>query len=268
MVAVELARLLRRGLLVAAIAAAGWLLSAVFAASAGAETRHDQLFDEQPQTQEQPSGGLLGGLLGGVTRTVTGLTDAVVAITGPITDATSSLLVPVGTQAPAPAVEMPVEAPVVLPADDWTTGTAETERVETPPPAPAPEPVAAPAKKPVVPQAAPVPAAAAPVAAATPEPAAAPVIAPRPAVAEEHDPAGDQAGTGSDPEPVKTPAGPPTPGTSASAAHDHSGNARATHGVLVSHATLTHPADAGFTTRSRAVNAAGRDAGLPASTPD
>lgn len=261
MVAVELGRLLRRGLLVAAIAAAGWLLSAVFAGSASAETRSDG----QPQTQEQPSGGLLGGLLGGVTRTVTGLTDTVVGITTPITDATSSLLVPAEKQAPEPAVEMPV----VLPADGWSTGTAETERVETPPPAPAPapEPVTAPAPKPVVPQAAPVEAVAAPVATA-PKPAAAPVIAPRTAVAEEHDPAGDRAGTGSDPEPVKSPAGPSAPGTSAAAAHDHSGNARATHGLLVSHATPTHPADAGFTTRSRAVNAAGRDAGLPASTPD
>lgn len=258
MVAVELGRLLRRGLLVAAIAAAGWLLSVVFAGSASADTVHG----DQPQTQEQPSGGLLGGLLGGVTRTVTGLTETVAGITGPVADVTTTLLVPVQKEAPEPVVE----APVLLPADGWATGTAGTERAETPvAPAPAPKP-AAPAPRPAAPEPAPVKAAA--TVAAAPKPAAAPVTAPRTAVAEEHDPAGDRAGTGSDPEPVKTPAGPSTPGTSVSAAHDHPGNARATHGVLVSHAAHTHPADAGFTTRSRAVNAAGRDTGLPASTPD
>ncbi|GAB1508239.1 hypothetical protein [Actinophytocola sp. KF-1] len=254
----ELGRLLRRGLLLAAMAAAGWLLSVVFAGAAGATALHD----EQPHTQEQPSGGLLGGLLGGVTQTVSGLTDTIAGITAPVTDVTTALLVPVEKDTPEP-----VDLPAVLPADDWTTGTAVTERAETPPaPAPAPKPVA-PAPKPVAPEPAPPVQAAAPVAAA-PKPAAAPVTAPRTAVAEEHDPAGDRAGTGSDPEPVKSPAGPSAPGTSVSAAHDHAGNARATHGVLVSHATLAHPADAGFTTRSRAVNAAGRDAGLPASTPD
>ncbi|MFI7679901.1 hypothetical protein [Actinophytocola sp. NPDC049390] len=246
----ELGRLLRRGLFVVAVAAAGWLLSAVFAGSAGAEARHD----EQPHSMEQSSGGLLGGLLGGVTQTVTGLTDAVVGVTGSLTDTTTTLPVPVENETPEPVVEEPVSPP----ADDVTTGTAGTERVETPPPAP--EPVA---PAPVAPVRA-----TAPVVAAAPKPAAAPVIAPRPAVAEEHDPAGDRSFTGSDPEPVKTPAGPSTPGTSVSAAHDHPGHARAHHGVLVTHTAPAHPADAGFTTRSRAMGAAGRDVGLPAATPD
>ena len=256
MVAVELGRLLRRGLLVAAIAAAGWLLSVVFAGSASAET----LPDEQPHTQEQPSGGLLGGLLGGVTHTVTELTETVTGVTGAVVDATTTLLAP----PQAPDHEPVIDVPVLLPGDGWTSGTTETDRA-----VPAPAPAVQPAPKAVAPAPKAVPPA--PVKAApqvTPKLAAAPVPAPRAAVAEEHDPAGDRAGTGTDPEPVKSPAGPATPGTSVSAAHDHSGNARTTHGVLVSHAVHTHPADAGFTTRSRAVRTAGRDAGLPASTPD
>jgi len=255
-VAVELGRLLRRGLLVAATAAAGWLLSVLFAGAASADT----LPDQQPHTQEQPSGGLLGGLLGGVTHTVTGLTETVVGITGSVADATTTLLTPPST----PDHEPVVDVPVLLPGDGWGSGTTETDRVDVAPvqaPKPAPKP-AAPAPRAVTP----APVKAAPQ--ATPKLAAAPVPAPRAAVAEEHDPAGDRAGTGTDPEPVKTPAGPATPGTSVSAAHDHSGNARTTHGVLVSHAVHTHPADAGFTTRSRAVSTAGRDVGLPASTPD
>lgn len=252
MVAVELSRLLRRGLLVAAIAAAGWLLGAVFAGPAGA----DELPRDQAQTREQSSGGLLGGLLGGITHTVTGLTDTVVDLTGSVVDTTTTLLPPVTP----PAQEPIVDVPELLPVDDWT-GSSGTDRVG-PAPAPAPVPAArpaAPAPKPVV-----IP----PVQAVAPAPAAAP--APQQAATQEKKTtsAGHQAGTGSTPEPVKTPAGPSAPGSTASAAHNDSGGARGTHGVLVSHTALTHPADAGFTTRSRAVNAAGRDAGLPVSTPD
>jgi len=69
------------------------------------------------------------------------------------------------------------------------------------------------------------------------------------------------------PQPVKTPTSPANSGTTASSSHDTSGGARSTHGVLPAQTTL-HPADAGFSTRSRAVNAAGRIAGLPASSPD
>jgi hypothetical protein len=252
-VAVELSRLLRRGLLVAAIAAAGWLLGAVFAGPASA----DELPRDQTQTREQSSGGLLGGLLGGITQTVTELTDTVVDITGSVVDTATTLLPPV-TQ---PGQEPIVDVPELLPVDDWT-GSSGTDRVD-PAPAPAPVPAAqlvAPAAQPVAP---------APVQAVAPVPPAAP--APARSAAQEKtttDAAGHHAGTGSAPEPVKTPAGPSAPSSTASAAYSDSGGARGTHGVLVSHTTLTHPADAGFTTRSRAVNAAGRDAGLPVSTPD
>jgi outer membrane biosynthesis protein TonB len=256
-VAVELSRLLRRGLLVAAIAAAGWLLSAVFAGSASA----DELPGDQQRPQEQSSGGLLGGLLGGLTHTVTGLTDTVVKVTGSVVDSTSTLLTPV-TQ---PAQEPIVDVPELLPADEWT-GTTETDRVD---PAPAPAPAPVPAPQPVAP--APRPIVPAPVQAVAPAPVPPAAPAPQQAATQEKKTttaADHHAGTGSTPEPVKSPAGPSGPGSTASAAHNDSGGARGAHGVLVSHTTLTHPADAGFTTRSRAVNAAGRDAGLPVSTPD
>ena len=254
MVAVELSRLLRRGLLVAAIAAAGWLLSAVFAGTASA----DELPGDEQRTQS--SGGLLGGLLGGITQTVTGLTDTVVNLTGSVVDTTSTLLPPVTE----PEQEPIVDVPELLPADDWT-GSSGTVRVDPVPPAPAPVP----APRPVAP--APQPIAPAPVPAVAPAPVPPAAPAPQQAVAQEKKTttaADHHAGSGSAPEPVKTPAGPSAPGSTASAAHDNSGGARGTHGVLVSHATAAHPADAGFTTRSRAVDAAGRDAGLPVSSPD
>ena len=261
MVAVELSRLLRRGLLVAVIAAAGWLVSAVVAGSAGADTLPGDAQQPQEQSQRQPSGGLLGGLLGGVTKTLTGLTDTVVTLTGSVVDTTADLLSPVTTPAQDPTVDVPSIPPV-----DGSTGAVETDRV-LPAPVPAPQPLAAP--QPVAP--APQPIVPAPVVPVTPAPA--PPAAPAQAQAAPQQAPDDtqsthQAGTGSTPEPVKSPAGPSSPGSTASAAHDNSGGARGTHGVLVSHTTLTHPADAGFTTRSRAGNAAGRDAGLPVSTPD
>lgn len=258
MVAVEFSRLLRRGLLVAAIAVAGWLLSAVFAGSASA----DELPGDQPQTREQSAGGLLGGLLGGITHSVTGLTDTVVDITGSVIDTTSTLLTPV-TQPPQEPI---ADVPELLPIDEWTgsNGTDRVERAPVPAPAPAPAPLpVAPAPRPVV---------ATPVEDVAPAPVPAAAPAPQQAAAQEKTTTptatGHEAGTGSTPEPVKTPAGPSGPGSTVSAAHHDSGGARGTHGVLVSQATLSHPADAGFTTRSRAVNAAGRDAGLPVSTPD
>jgi hypothetical protein len=82
-----------------------------------------------------------------------------------------------------------------------------------------------------------------------------------------HDPAGDHAGRPGRDEPVKTPAAPVAPGTSVSGSHDGPGSARGIHGVLTEQATFT-PEQAGFTTRSRAADATGRVAGLPATSPD
>ncbi|MGB3438049.1 MAG: hypothetical protein WBA97_04775 [Actinophytocola sp.] len=253
----EFSRLLRRGLLVAAVAAAGWLISAVFAGSASAEeSPADQ---SPPQQQQHPSGGLLGGLVG----TLTGLTDALADVTGAVLDTTSTLLSPITQPGQDPLVDVQ-ESPH---ADDWT-GTSGTAR-QVAPPAPAARTPLAPAPQPVArtKTVAAEKVAAEPVAAPTPS---ASVPAPHPATPPrtQDEESGRQAGTGSAPEPVKTPAGPSTPGTAVSAAHDYWSGARGTHGVLVSHATLAHPADAGFSTRSRAVSTAGRGVGLPVSTPD
>lgn len=67
--------------------------------------------------------------------------------------------------------------------------------------------------------------------------------------------------------PVESPA-PLGPGsTSVSSAHDNAGGARCVHGVLTVSTALPAPA-AGFTTRGRAADATGRVAGLPATSPD
>ncbi len=247
----ELSRLLRRGLLVAAIAAAGWLLSVLFAGAASA--------DEQPtdptQAQKTESGGLLGGLVGGLTGGVTDLT-------GSLVDTTGDLLSPAppAESAPVRDQEPILDLPALLTGS--SSGSASTDRSDGLPrmdlaPAATPaQPVVVPPPPAVV--APPVP----PVPPATP---AAVVPAPPPAAPNS---ATEHAGGGHpEPQPVKTPAAPAGSGTTAANSHDNSGGAKGTHGVLPAQATL-HPADAGFTTRSRAVNAAGRAAGLPASSPD
>lgn len=265
MVAVELSRLLRRGLFVAAVAAAGWLLSVLFAANASAEDMPGTDGTTSP-TQSQSGGGLLGGVLGGVTTTLAGLTDTVSDVTGTVlgttADATSSLLTP--TQ--PPASEPVLDLPQLLPSLDGSSGSATTDRdvtapkVETPAPAPvvAPPPVVAPEPTTAVP---PAPPASQP----------APVVRADENTDDRTDQsasADQQAGHGTPkPRPVKVPATPAGPATTAAPAHDSPGAGRSTHGVLPAHATL-HPADAGFTARSRAVDAAGRGVGLPASSPD
>lgn len=271
MVAVELSRLLRRGLFVAAVAAAGWLLGVVFAGTASAQPLPPQ---DQQQTQDrQPGGGLLGGLLGGVTDTLAGLTDTVAGLTDTVMDTTTTLLTPAMPPMPGhPAAPVPLPAPSGGSSSGTSSGsssgTATTARDETPAavveeaqPVVAPAPVAPP--KPVV---------AVPVPEPVVRPFVAPVAPPAPVVqdtggdtgsaADEHAGRGDSA-----PQPVKAPAAPAGSGATVSTAHDSSGGARGTHGVLTTQATL-HPADAGFTTRSRALDAAGRAAGLPAASPD
>jgi hypothetical protein len=209
-------------------------------------------------SQQSSGGGLLGGLLGAVTNTVSSLTGALLNTTG-------SLLSPVVPPQPSPPI---IDLPELLPATDgWTwggssSGSAETVRAE---------PVAAPTAYAVAP-AAPV----TPVPAATPaithtrvtvEPAATRQQS-RPASDDPTDADQAQRGSGGERLPGKVPAAPAAPaGPTATAGHDHSGGARGLHGVLVAQTAL-EPGDAGFTTRSRAVNAAGRAAGLPAATPD
>jgi hypothetical protein len=258
-VAVELSRLLRRGLLVVGIAAVGWLLGLAFAGTASA----DELPGEN--TQVRRDGGLLSGLTSTLDELTTGLTD----ITDSVVGAAGDRLSPNVTAPAEPIVDLPSLLPIdgsaVGGSNSSGGGSAITDRGDVPRAEadPAPEtPVVAP---PPAPESTPVAHAAPPVVVLVP---VAPVT-----------PAGQDSGNdssaatehvdqrGSDPRPVKTPAAPAGSGTTVSTTHDSSGGARGTHGVLTSQATL-HPADAGFTTRSRAVDAAGRIAGLPASSPD
>lgn len=207
--------------------------------------------EPRPTAQPSSGGGLLGGLLGVVTN-----------LAGAVLDTTGTLLDPVVDPPSDPIVDVPE----LLPAPDgWTwgggssSGSAETVRAEP----------AAPTSYAVAPAAPAVPAPAAAVTQPTTrfvEPAAPrqPILpAPEPSDADQA-----QHGSGGDRLPGKVPAAPAAPaGPTASAGHDHSGGVRGLHGVLVARTTL-EPGDAGFTTRSRAVNAAGRTAGLPAATPD
>jgi hypothetical protein len=264
----RLPRLLRRGLLAVAVAVAGWLLSVLFAGAAAADEipsdttpvqeTHTTAVEQEPAQGQ--SGGLLGGLLGGVVHTVGSLTQVVVDLTGSVLETATAVL--------APVVQPPAAPIFILPAhhDGPSSDSAETDRADDVAAIPA---VVAPA--PVVPVAPPVapPVVEAPapeihlivaVPAQVTQPT--PVTAPAPGNAAEHAGKGD-----TDPQPEKTPTAPAGPGSTVSTGHDSFGGARGTHGVLASQATL-HPADAGFTTRSRAVNAAGRGAGLPATSPD
>lgn len=258
----ELSRLLRRGLFVAAVAAAGWLLSVVFAATAGA----DEAPTDETHTQKQQSGGgLLGGLVGGLTGVLGGVTDKLADIPGSLVDTSGDILAPIAPPAQEPVVDLPSTLPSTLPAGS-SSGSATTDRSDggsradttvVPQVAAPAAPVVTPPPAAVVPPAAPVhmaPVVAVPLAPAQPTQDA--------SAATEHAGEGDP-----QPGPVKAPAAPSGSGTTASQTHDHSGGARGAHGVLPAQTTL-HPADAGFTTRSRAVNAAGRVAGLPASSPD
>ncbi|MGH3762300.1 hypothetical protein [Actinophytocola sp.] len=83
----------------------------------------------------------------------------------------------------------------------------------------------------------------------------------------EHSVPGEHADKPGPGHPVQPPAPFAPGGTSVSNAHDIPGGARGTHGVLAASTSLPPPA-AGFTTRSRAADATGRIAGLPATTPD
>lgn len=262
MVAVELSRLLRRALLVAAVATAGWLLSAAFAGTASA----DEMPDDGTQNQKQQSGGLIGGLIGGLSDMLTGATDTVTDITGSLLGSPDDFLPPITDAPPAPQ-EPIVDLPSTLPGGS-SSGAATTDRTDgdvSRTDTAGTAPVIAPAAPVVTP---PEPVVIAPV---HPAPVAPPVIAvPSAPVAAQNNggSAAEQAGEGdSQPRPVKAPAAPAGSGTTVSSTHDNPGGARGTHGVLPTQATL-HPADAGFTTRSRAGNAAGRATGLPASSPD
>lgn len=277
----RLLRVLRRVLLATAVTAAGWLLTVLFSGTASAspdlpsvpESPGAAVVEEHttppdavapaaheptaPAEPVEPSPGLVGGVLGGVSSAVDGVATTVNDVLG----STTSLL---------PTFTPPQESgddsvPGLIPSDEfphsggsstsWGGTTTKAEPVE---PAAATDPAAV------------VPAAAPPAATPAPGHAIVELPAPRPAPVGNAAPGsygtvGNETGSpGSEHTPNKTPL---SPSSTVSVGYDHSGGLRGTHGVLVAQTTF-EPPSAGFTTRSRALSAGGRDAGLPASSPD
>ncbi|HEY0450361.1 hypothetical protein, partial [Actinophytocola sp.] len=212
----------------------------------------------EPVTGPQSSG-LLGGLLGTVTSTLNGLTHVVVNVAATVLDH-SSFLAPIVL--PPMGGSLPDLLPDLLPglgAPADVTGTPRTGVV--PVPAVPPATPALPATIGIAPEHTPRAAEGA----VTPR-----TTSSRPGSAADRatDRTAEHADKPGPDQPVKAPAAPVAPGgTSVSSAHDNSGGARGTHGMLTAQATL-RPSAAGFTTRSRAADATGRVAGLPAISPD
>jgi hypothetical protein len=175
----------------------------------------------------------------------------------------------VGTVSEVPLVDDPVDLPLLEPQ----AGAGQSSETFSAPAAVSVKPAAAP-RKPVVSAPEPVKAAPVPAAPKVVRPVEAPVVvpkapapAPKPSfelVASSSDEEADKRTT---PEPPAAPAAPAAPGSTASAASDGGGHARGLTGMLAGRAPLTPPASAGVA-GTRVTDAAGRCAGLPASSPD
>ncbi|HEX6357306.1 hypothetical protein [Actinophytocola sp.] len=246
----ELSRLLRRVLLVAAVAVAGWLLSAFAASTASA----DELPVDDVPVHSGQSDGLLRNLLGGLTDTLGGMTDAAAEITDSLTGEPADSVSPSVTP-PAPVAETPETLPVAAPIGEVATAPAD---------APPAEMIFVPSTPAVAPARAVPPVVVVPVV-----PVAAPALPAMPVVQDPGPDAEEHAaqGGGHQRQPAKAPTAPAGTVTFASTTHDSFGGVRGAHGVLPAQDVL-HPAGAGYTTRSLAVDAAGREAGLPSSSPD
>lgn len=259
----RLHRLLRQALVVAGLAAAGWLLSLLFATTAAAA---DEPADQpnapagQPAEEARPAAEpadeetavqgefatMVSGVSGAVTHTVEQLTANVAASTATV--AAHSTEVTGKATAPAPG-----------PASGRAATTSSTVELE-----PSTAERAAPPQVPKAPPATPALSTSAGVAPEHP-PRAAAVETPHSrtvtertrAHGEEHAPA----------RPVESPAPVAPGGTAVSNAHDNTGGARSALGAPVA-STLAPPPSAGFTSRGHAADATRRVAGLPATSPD
>lgn len=254
----RLRRLLRRGLLVAALAVAAWLLSALFANSASAapapppDPDEDVAWAGAPTTAE-PSHTGLGSLLGGVTKTLTSTVANVVTstVTHVVTPAVHQVDHPVATLTSA---VVGTAEQVLAPAARPEPAPAGAARAATPKPASPHRPPAIPA----------LPSTVALAAEHTPRAPAAAI--PRTSTTSRQD-TGEHAGRPGPEHPIQTPAPVAPGGTSVSSSYDNVGGARAMQGMPTAADTLP-PTAAGYTTRSRTADATGRVAGLPAISPD
>jgi hypothetical protein len=252
----RLRRGLRRGLLIAALAAAGWLCGALFSTTASAAPA--------PPTEQQPRG--LAGYLGSVTHAVTNAVTHTVTHTVHQADRTAAALTHavVATPEPAESAGRPV---VASPAPVEPSGA---ERAATAPAPIAPhEPPATPALPVTVAPAAEHPPRA-PVdptsqrASATGVPHGIDGAAVRADQQAEDDARAGRHGPG---QPDRSPAPAAPGGTSVYTAHDTHVGARGVLGVLTDSAPRPPPA-AGHSPRGSAADATGRVAGLPATAPD
>ena len=271
-------RLLRRGLLVAAVATGGWLLSAMFttataaaeepslpvaetpaSAPVGADTQADSTagHESPPEPAAEPAdtptelSEAFAGLSGAIDDSMHQLTTTLAGITVGVADHTGAVLDPSG---PAPALPIAELLPDLgLPGPGMPHDQPGAERAE-PVPAPAP-------RAPPVTPASPVTNA---VVAEHPPRSVVAVTTPQRTIGGVPEHATE---TGSDQQPGEAPAPAAPAGIAGAIALDHSGGARGTLGVLTAQATA-RPSAAGFTTRGRAADASGRVAGLPATSPD
>ncbi|WP_133794205.1 hypothetical protein [Actinokineospora alba] len=241
--------LLLRVAAVAGLLMAVWVAMVLLASNASAEDK--PLPPKPPRT----GSGLIGGLVGNTLSTLD--------VTRPLV---SGL---VGTVSEVPLVDEPVDLPLLEPQ----AGVSQSSETFSAPAAVSVKPPAPP-RKPAV--SAPAPIKAAPV---RPAPKVeAPVEAPRPVVIPKapapkptfqlvSGSSDEEADRRTTPEPPAAPAAPAAPGSTASAASDGGGHARGLTGMLAGRAPLTPPASAGVA-GTRVTDAAGRCAGLPASSPD
>jgi hypothetical protein len=252
----RLRRVLRRGLLIAALAAAGWLCGALFSTAAAASA------SPAPPTEQQPRG--LAGYLGSVTNAVTNTVTHTVRQAVHQVDRTAVAL----THAAAPATPEPAGRPVAASPAPVQPSGAERAAI-APAPTPPPEPPATPALPVTVAPAAEHPPRA-PVDPTSQRTSAAGVPdGIHSAVRADQQAEEDARATRHSPgQPDRSPATPVAPsGTSGYTAHDTGVGGRGVLGVLTDSAPRPPPA-VGHATRGSAANATGRVAGLPATAPD
>jgi hypothetical protein len=252
----RLHRLLRRSLLIAALAAGAWLLSVLFANSASAAAATPPADDPVtvPVVDVSPAPQQLTGALGVVTDTVTHAVQQVNHTVGTLTQTVARTT---HVALPAVAAQPDRDQGRLSPVAQLLAPLGFERAAVAPAPAAPPRPPATPAK----------PATVAPAPEHTPR---APADESRPSTSgqhERHGTSGPHAGPNHPGQPAKAPAPVAPGGTIVAVAHDHAGHERGILAVQTASAALPSPAP-GFTTRSRAADGTGRVAGLPATSPD
>ena len=244
-------RLLHRALLVAALAAGGWLLSVLFATSASA-TEEPSVTGIAPAA-EQP-GTATGLAVGGVASTSTGVAEVFAEVQRTVTH-TVAALGQAATEATQTDIRGEHSAPQVAGSQAIARNVPRAAEQAAPRSTVPHRPPATPAH----------PASVATAPEHHPGPAAPPSRAEHAPTATHPD---EQVGTHVPTAPAKPPAPAAPSATSMSGSADNAGGARGASSEPSTQAPLPSPSAAGYTTRSRAAEATGRVDGLPATSPD